>query len=53
MANTSILAAFERMWQHVVAALGSKATAPIVSKTDITAGSTPLADGQMYIVYEE
>lgn len=25
MANTSILAAFERMWQHTVAALGSKA----------------------------
>jgi len=25
MANTSILAAFERMWQHVVAALGNKA----------------------------
>jgi hypothetical protein len=25
MANTSILAAFERMWQHVVAVLGSKA----------------------------
>lgn len=24
MANTSILAAFERMWQHVVAALGNK-----------------------------
>ena len=24
MANTSILAAFERMWQHVVVALGSK-----------------------------
>lgn len=25
MANTSILSAFERMWQHVVAALGNKA----------------------------
>lgn len=25
MANTSILAAFERMWQHVVAALSNKA----------------------------
>ena len=25
MANTSIFAAFERMWQHVVAALGGKA----------------------------
>lgn len=25
MANTSILSAFERMWQHVVAALGTKA----------------------------
>ena len=25
MANTSILAAFERMWQHTVAALGNKA----------------------------
>ena len=25
MTNTSILAAFERMWQHVVAALGNKA----------------------------
>lgn len=24
MANASILAAFERMWQHVVAALGNK-----------------------------
>lgn len=24
MANTSIYAAFERMWQHVVAALGNK-----------------------------
>lgn len=30
MANTSIYAAFERMWQHVIAALGSKA-----DKTDI------------------
>ena len=27
MANTSILAAFERMWQHVVAAVGGKAEA--------------------------
>lgn len=27
MANTSILAAFERMWQHTVAALGNKANA--------------------------
>lgn len=26
--------------------------APIVSQTDITAGSTALADGQMYVVYE-
>lgn len=25
MANTSILAAFERMWQHIVVALGNKA----------------------------
>lgn len=24
MANTSIYAAFERMWQHIVAALGDK-----------------------------
>ena len=25
MANTSIYAAFERMWQHIVSALGNKA----------------------------
>ena len=25
MANSSIYAAFERMWQHVIAALGNKA----------------------------
>lgn len=27
MANTSILAAFERMWQHISVALGDKADA--------------------------
>ena len=30
----------------------SKATAPIISQTDITAGQTPLAAGQSYHVYE-
>ena len=32
--------------------LAAKAPAPIVSQTDITAGSTALATGQDYLVYE-
>lgn len=31
MANQSILAAFERMWQHVVNALSSKSQVQIVT----------------------
>ena len=42
MANTSILAAFERMWQHVVAALGNKAdidSVPVVDDTMSVSGA--------------
>ena len=36
MANPSIYAAFERMWQHVTAALGSKASKDVA--TTVTDG---------------
>ena len=39
MANTSILAAFERMWQHVVNALGSKADISSVTSVQTTANA--------------
>lgn len=46
MANQSILAAFERMWQHVVAALGSKSDIShnhtVASITDLTVTATEL-----------
>ena len=40
MANTSILAAFERMWQHTVAAIGSHS-----HKLDEMSGVMPIANG--------
>lgn len=34
MANTSILAAFERMWEHVVAALNNKSQVQMITWED-------------------
>lgn len=45
MANTSILAAFERMWQHIVVALGSKADASHTHSFDEMGGVTPITNG--------
>ena len=46
MANTSLLSAFERMWQHVVAALGNKSDADHTHEaSDITSGILPVANG--------
>lgn len=51
MANTSIFAAFERMWQHVVALIGTKADADTVLPKSggtmtgtLTLSSNPTAD---------
>lgn len=35
MANTSILAAFERMWQHTVALLANNSAIDAISNSDI------------------
>lgn len=52
MANTSIKAAFERMWQHVVAALNNKADAAATTEALATKITSPLeaAVGQSIIV---
>ena len=34
MTNTSIFAAFERMWLHIVAALGNKAADDVIVVSD-------------------
>ena len=48
MANTSILAAFERMWQHVVTALSSKANASdLTSHTSNTSNPHNVTLGQL------
>ena len=68
MANTSILAAFERMWQHVAIAISNKAekseiptkasdlgAAPAYTygTTDIQAGSASTEpEGTLHFVYQ-
>lgn len=48
MKNASILAAFERMWQHVILALNSKAE--VYSGTTVPSNSLG-KDGDIYIMY--
>lgn len=55
--NYTVLTAkmLELMEDGIIAnenAVSAKANAPIISQTDITAGTTPLAVGQSYHVYE-
>ena len=50
MANASILAAFERMWQHVVIALSSK---PDVYSGTTAPSNSVGKDGDIYIMYSE
>ena len=46
MANPSILAAFERMWQHTIAKIGTKADVSHEhSANDITSGVLPMSQG--------
>jgi hypothetical protein len=42
MANTSILAAFERMWQHITAALAKKSDITYVDNAIASAITTAL-----------
>ena len=43
MANTSIKAAFERMWQHIVLALGGKADKSDLDSLHNLVGNTPVS----------
>lgn len=47
MTNTSIFAAFERMWQHVVAALGDKASTAHRHDDDYATKTDPVLSGSL------
>ena len=53
MANQSIKAALERMWQHINIKLNQKAPAYTCGTTDLTEGTSELETGKLYFVYEE
>jgi hypothetical protein len=45
MANPSIFAAFERMWQHIVLVLSGKADSKHTHDTSDLSGAMPIAKG--------